>query len=471
MPRSTQAMIDGTTPNGTLLALDLRAIGRGRRSAVLTEHLRDAIRSRTLAAGTSLPASRALAADLGVSRGVVVRAYEQLAAEGFLEARHGSGTTVAEVPAPDGRGSVAIEHRPSNPGLPSGADFPRAAWSRAAHRGLARLTDAELGYGDPAGLARLREELAAHLGRVRAVLAPPQQVVVTNGFAQASRLVADVLLARGIGRVGVEDPGSPGLREQLASTGLECVPIPVDAEGIDSAALAASRVRAVFVTPAHQFPTGIVMSARRRHALLDWARGVGGLLVEDDYDAELRYDRAPVGALQGLGPDVVLHGGSVSKTLAPGIRLGWLVVPDHMVREVTDAKYAADLCRGVIDQATVAELLASGELDRHRRRSAAEHRRRRDRLVAALGRSFPDWTVSGAAAGLHLVVQLAGEEDEEAVAAAAQSIGIDARPLRGYAVHAPTPRALVVGYGHQRADQLERAVAGLARSLGRVSPE
>jgi len=464
MAGSTSTPSDGTTSR-EFLEPDLTGIGRGGQSAALIDHLRAAIRERSLPAGTSLPATRTLAADLGVSRGVVVRAYEQLAAEGYVESRHGSGTVVVPVPELVVAPPRPRARRPSNPGLPSGASFPRAAWSRAAQRGLAQLTDAELGYGDPAGLARLREELAAQLGRIRAVLAPPERIVVTNGFAQASRLIGEVLLARGQQRVGIEDPGSPGLREQLELAGVRCVPVPVDDEGLDTDALRATDLRTVIVTPAHQFPTGVVMSAARRHALLGWAREVGGLVVEDDYDAELRYDRAPVGSLQGLGPDVVLYGGSVSKTLAPGVRLGWLVAPEDLIDELVEAKYAADLSRGVMDQATLAELLATGELDRHRRRSITGYRQRRDRFVVALGAAFPHWEVSGAAAGLHLVVELHDGRDETEVAAAAQAVGLDARPLAGYCVAAVLPPAVVVGYGHQRADELERAVAELRRDL------
>ncbi|HKX70364.1 MAG TPA: PLP-dependent aminotransferase family protein, partial [Acidimicrobiales bacterium] len=354
----------------------------------------------------------------------------------------------------------------SNPGLPSGGTFPRVEWARCAARALATLTDAELGYGDPAGLPHLREELARYLGRVRAVLAPPERVVVVNGFAQASRLVAEVLRGGGTTRIAVEDPGSIGLRDQFTASGLTCVAVPVDGEGMQVDALAASGVRAVVVTPAHQFPTGAVTSPPRRHALLEWARSCGGLVVEDDYDAEFRYDRSPIGALQGLGPDVVLYGGSVSKTLAPGVRLGWLVVPEHLVATYRDAKYTADLARGVLDQATFAELLASGEMDRHIRRMAVEYRRRRDHLVAAVTASLPGWEVTGAAAGLHLVLHPPGGDDE-ALARQAQACGLDARALSRYSLGSPRWPGLVVGYGHQPPARLTAAIEALARALNR----
>jgi GntR family transcriptional regulator/MocR family aminotransferase len=465
VPRSTSGIVDGTT-SGLLLEVDLTGAARGRQAEALADQLRRAVRTGTLPIGTRLPASRSLAADLGVSRGVVVRAYDQLVAEGYLAGRRGSGTIVAGGTDPGPPAPLRPVTRSSNPGLPSGGTFPRVEWARCAARALATLTDAELGYGDPAGLPHLREELARYLGRVRAVLAPPERVVVVNGFAQASRLVAEVLRGGGTTRIAVEDPGSIGLRDQFTASGLTCVAVPVDGEGMQVDALAASGVRAVVVTPAHQFPTGAVTSPPRRHALLEWARSCGGLVVEDDYDAEFRYDRSPIGALQGLGPDVVLYGGSVSKTLAPGVRLGWLVVPEHLVATYRDAKYTADLARGVLDQATFAELLASGEMDRHIRRMAVEYRRRRDHLVAAVTASLPGWEVTGAAAGLHLVLHPPGGDDE-ALARQAQACGLDARALSRYSVGSPRWPGLVVGYGHQPPARLTAAIEALARALNR----
>jgi GntR family transcriptional regulator / MocR family aminotransferase len=465
VPRSTSGIVDGTT-SGLLLEVDLTGAARGRQAEALADQLRRAVRTGTLPIGTRLPASRSLAADLGVSRGVVVRAYDQLVAEGYLAGRRGSGTIVAGGTDPGPPAPLRPVTRSSNPGLPSGGTFPRVEWARCAARALATLTDAELGYGDPAGLPHLREELARYLGRVRAVLAPPERVVVVNGFAQASRLVAEVLRGGGTTRIAVEDPGSIGLRDQFTASGLTCVAVPVDGEGMQVDALAASGVRAVVVTPAHQFPTGAVTSPPRRHALLEWARSCGGLVVEDDYDAEFRYDRSTIGALQGLGPDVVLYGGSVSKTLAPGVRLGWLVVPEHLVATYRDAKYTADLARGVLDQATFAELLASGEMDRHIRRMAVEYRRRRDHLVAAVTASLPGWEVTGAAAGLHLVLHPPGGDDE-ALARQAQACGLDARALSRYSLGSPRWPGLVVGYGHQPPARLTAAIEALARALNR----
>jgi GntR family transcriptional regulator/MocR family aminotransferase len=343
---------------------------------------------------------------------------------------------------------------------------------RSATRALAQLPDADLGYGDPAGHPRLRHELSAYLGRVRALIAPPERVVVVGGFAQASRLMAEMLKDRGILRIGVEDPGSVGLRDQLTQAGLTCLPVPVDGDGVRVDVLARSTLQAIVVTPAHQFPTGVVLSPDRRHAFLRWARDTGGLVIEDDYDAEFRYDRTPVGALGGLGPDVVIHGGSVSKTLAPALRIGWLLLPERLVTAVTDAKYATDLATGTLEQATLAGFIACGEMDHHIRRMATRYCARRDALVTAVTTHLPEWTVTGTAAGLHLVVRPPPGFDEVALAALAQRCGLDARPLGRYAIREPDRTGLVVGYRHRRPDALANGVARLARQPpGRLCPE
>jgi GntR family transcriptional regulator / MocR family aminotransferase len=454
--------------SATMLALSLEDVARSERSEALTSRLRDAVRGGSLPPGTGLPPSRSLAADLGVSRGVVVRAYERLTAEGYLVAVQGRGTMVADLGHVHAGRRMRMRPGPvTNPGLPSGALFPRQAWVRAIEAALASMPDGEFGYGGPEGHPRLRRALSGYLGRVRGLVAPPDRVLVVNGFAQTSRLVADVLVARGVRRIGVEDPGSAGLRDQVERAGLTCVGIPVDADGIDVDALARSGVRAVVVTPAHQFPTGAVLAADRRHELIAWARESGGLIVEDDYDAEFRYDRAPVGAMQGLGPDVVLYGGSVSKTLAPGLRLGWIVAPEAWIGAFVDAKYAADLATSVVDQVALAELIVSGDFERHLRRAAAVYRDRRDRLVTAVAAELPGWQVEGASAGLHVVLRPPPGSgcDEATMLAAGSAAGLDARALRGFALDTQPPAGLVLGYGMQAAASLERSISKFAVSL------
>jgi GntR family transcriptional regulator/MocR family aminotransferase len=244
---------------------------------------------------------------------------------------------------------------------------------------------------------------------------------------------------------------------------MTCVPVPVDDSGIRVDALARSGVTVVVVTPAHQFPTGVVLTPDRRHAILDWARRTGSLIIEDDYDAEFRYDRTPIGALQGLGPDVVVHGASVSKSLAPALRIGWLVLPEHLAPAIAEAKYATDLGTGIVDQATLADFIAAGEMDRHIRRMATHYRSCRNHLVDALDLHLPHWTAAGTSAGLHLVIHLPSGSDEARLAERARYCGLDARPLSHYAVNDSGRNGLVVGYGHQTPKSLAASIADLSR--------
>jgi GntR family transcriptional regulator/MocR family aminotransferase len=443
----------------------LRARGPKAVADSVADALRHAVRAGRLPAGAALPASRTLAADLGVSRGVVVRAYEQLVAEGYLQAHVGRGTTVNPV-RPGAVPTTAPANRaftPSNPGVPALAWFPRAEWLRAMETAMRELPTADLGYGDPRGHPRLRRALAEYLGRTRAVVAPPDRVVVTGGFAQASRLVAEALVRQGFATIGVEEPGSRGLVETLRAGGLDTVPVRVDEHGLDVQALTSTRARAVAVTPAHQFPTGAVLAPERRTALLAWAAATGGVVFEDDYDAEYRYDRAPVGALQGLAPDRVVYGGSVSKTLAPALRLGWLVAPGWLTDSLAEVKHWADIATPVLDQVALAVFLESGGLDRHIRRTAGHYATRRLRLLAAVEQHLPGWAVTGVAAGLHAVLVPAeplpaGAYEEMA----ARCSELDIVPLRAYASAPAGQEGLVVGYGAATPDTIERAVKALA---------
>jgi GntR family transcriptional regulator/MocR family aminotransferase len=435
----------------------------------LTAALRDAIAAGRLAPGTRLPSSRDLAVGLKLSRGVVVGAYEQLIAEGRLVTRRGAGTTVAAAEAaprlpgpPPPSELVQVGFRPLRPGLPDLGMFPRATWRRSYERALAAASDADLAYGDPAGAPALRAELASYLGRVRAARLDADGIVVTTGAAQAFALVAQLLVGLGADAIGLEDPGSPGIRGHLEAHGLRLQPVPVDADGFDVAALERTSLRAVFVTPAHQFPTGVVLAPHRRAALVDWARRTGGLVVEDDYDAEFRYDRDPVGCLQGLAPRAVAYLGSVSKALAPALRLGWLAVPPDHRAAVHARKAAADLGGPVLEQLAFADLLATGGYDRHLRRARRAHRQRRDALVAALGRHLPGVRVGGVAAGLHLVVELPDGVDDVAVAARAHDEGLGPLPLSSTRLGEPGPPGLILGYAGQTPDRLAGAVQRLA---------
>ena len=439
----------------------------------LIDALRDAIADGRLASGTRLPSSRALAADLKLSRGVVVEAYEQLVAEGRLLSRQGAGTVVAELAHdPVGRPAELPARRqivqPLRPGVPDLGMFPRAAWRRVYEKTLAQMADAALDYGDPSGARRLRAELASYLGRVRGARVSPGQMIVTTGAAQGFAVLAAALRASGSTAIGFEEPGSYGVRGHLESHGLRLVPVPVDGDGLDVAALERSGAPAVFVTPAHQFPTGVVLAPARRAALVEWARRTGGLIVEDDYDAEFRYDRDPVGCLQGIAPDAVAYIGSVSKALAPALRLGWLAVPEKWRDAVAERKAWADLGGPVLEQLAFAELLAGGGYDRHLRRARLEHRRRRDALVTALRRHLPGLRISGVAAGLHLVVELPDGVDDEVLAERARAAGLGPLPLSRMRLDGGGPPGLVLGYAANPPGELETAVQALASAYGAV---
>jgi len=434
--------------------------------AQLERRLREAVRAGRLVPGSPLPSTRALARELGVARGVVTEAYTQLAAEGYLVARQGAPTRVAGLasapapaaPAGEAGGRVRFDFRP---GAPDVSLFPRRAWSAALRQALLEAPDARLEYGDPAGAPELRRALAAYLGRVRGVAATPEAIVVTSGVAQGLALAATALRALGARRIGVEDPGSGPIHTQLALNGLEPVPVAVDADGLDVGALERSAAQAVLTTPAHQFPTGVVLAPGRRAELLEWAAARDTFVLEDDYDAEYRYDRPPVGALQGLDPERVLYAGSVSKTLAPGLRIGWLVTPERLAGPIRERKGAADRGTPVLEQLGLAIMIERGELDRHVRRSRLVYRRRRDALIAALARHLPAARPQGAAAGLHVVVHLPDGLDDRAVAAAAAARGLAVATLSDHRI-GPAGPALILGYGRIADAAIDAGIRELA---------
>ncbi|MFJ3204170.1 PLP-dependent aminotransferase family protein [Streptomyces sp. NPDC086989] len=352
-----------------------------------------------------------------------------------------------------------------SPGVPDLTAFPRTAWLQAERRVLAALTPADFGYGNPQGAPALRSAVTGWLARNRGIRADPGEVVIVAGVAQALGLLAHVLRDGGVHTVAVEDPGSLGARQQLEYGRLETVPVPVDDGGLDVGALRASAARAVLLTPAHQFPTGVVLDGERRRELLAWA-AAGGLVVEDDYDAEHRYDRAPVPALRALLPDGVCYAGSVSKLLAPALRLGWLLVPPRLREAVVAAKRYADLGNPVLAQLVLARLMDSGELERHLRLVRRRHRRRRDAMLRAIAAHLPGARVHGAAAGLHLMVTFDGAAfDDTALAAAALALGVKAHPLSWHRMR-PGPPGLVLGYAAGPPGELEEGIALLGRALG-----
>ncbi|MGW1254989.1 MocR-like pyridoxine biosynthesis transcription factor PdxR [Streptomyces sp. NPDC002513] len=452
--------------------LHLEPTGPGVRRG-LTDALREAVRTGRLAPGTRLPSSRSLAADLGIARNTVAEAYTDLVAEGWLTARQGSGTRVGEHAVPPRSDRAAPHPREPGrlpydlvPGQPDLASFPRTEWLRAARRALAAAPHDALGYGDPRGRVELRTALAGYLSRARGVRADPDRIVVCAGFAQGLRLLGEVLRDRGTGSLAVESYGLDVHRTIVERAGLRTVPLPFDDLGTRTDAL--TGVSAVLLNPAHQFPMGGALRSGRRAAVVDWARRTGGLVLEDDYDGEFRYDRQPVGALQGLDPDHVVYLGTAGKALAPGLRLGWMVLPPSLVPEVMAVREGGGWSGGVLDQLTLAEFIASGAYDRHVRAARLRYRRRRDALVEAVSARAPGVRVRGIAAGLHAVLELPpGTEAAVVRAAAWQGLALQGLSRFRHPDAATEPLdALVVGFGTPP----DHAWTGALEALCRVLP-
>jgi GntR family transcriptional regulator / MocR family aminotransferase len=438
--------------------------------AALERSLREAMRSGALRQGVRLPSSRALAAQLGVSRGVTSDVYEQLAAQGLLISRVKAAPVVAGVarsPAPATSREVArpprIDLTPTTPDL---ALFPARRWGAALLDTVRSSPVAAYDYGAPRGERELREALADHLGSTRGVVADPERMVVVSGAAQGIDLLARVLSGRHAQTVAVEDPSLDSQPRRIRLSGLEAVGQPVDGDGFVVDGLNAD---AALVTPAHQFPTGAVLSGVRRRELLSWARSRDALVIEDDYDAEFRYDREAVRALQGLDPDRVVYLGTASKTLAPALRLGWLVLPHWLADESERIKHLLDVSSPVIDQRALARFLRSGEYNRHVRRMRVVYRRRRDALLGAIAEHLPDLTVQGVAAGIHVLLRLPAQIDDEAVAAMAEGDGVRVTPLSRFGISRPAGPGLVLGYGRVTEMALDEAVRTLAGAITRVS--
>jgi GntR family transcriptional regulator/MocR family aminotransferase len=520
MARSKQQALDGSNHSaaGTdssklsgsdFLQLNIAAAPAGGRADLLARELRNAIADRRLGTGTTLPASRVLAAELAVSRGVVTEAYQRLTDEGLLAGQGRRGTVVIagvyagprsssaaagdDVIGTDPRpvGEPSTGTRPTvrtrttvfsgaadnsmfdalrtadaridlTPGAPDLAAFPRAGWLRAERTVLTELPADAFGYPDPQGASTFRRSVAGWLARNRGMSVEEDQVVVVAGVAQALALLARVLRAEGIDRIAVEDPGSRGARLQLQSWGMATPAIPVDGSGIQVDALRNSNARAVLLTPAHQFPTGVVLDGTRRRELQSWAAD-GGLVIEDDYDAEHRYDRPPTPALHSLMPEQVCYTGSVSKLLAPALRVGWLLVPARYQGAIVAAKRETDLGNAVLTQLVLGRMFDSGDLERHLRLVRRRHRGRRDAMVAAIGEHLPDARIHGAAAGLHLTITFPGRTaiSDVAVAVAALEAGIKVHPLSWHRQR-PGPAGLVLGYGASSVSEIADGIRILA---------
>ncbi|MEU8975085.1 PLP-dependent aminotransferase family protein [Streptomyces monashensis] len=439
----------------------------------LASALRDAVRSGRLAPGQRLPASRVLAADLGVSRRLVVDVYEQLTAEGYLTARPGSGTWVSDLATPADSAKEAANqpetHAPRwdlRPGVPSLARFPRRQWRSAWLSAFSGAGDADFGYPHAGGHPRLRKAIAAYLSRTRGVAAAVESTLICAGFTQGLDLLCHALRARGATTVALEDPGLPHRALIIRRAGLTPLPIPVDADGLVVDALPDRGVDAVLTTPAHQFPTGAVLAAHRREALLAWAGRRGAVILEDDYDGEFRFDRRAIGALQGLAPDCVIYLGSTSKTLAPALRLGWLVTPPAFVEALITEKFLTDHGTATLEQLALAEMTTSGAYDRHIRQSRTRYKLQREALEAAVHRHHLPLRLTGVPAGVQTLATLPEGHDSDGIVRRAAAMGVAFDSVTQYHLAPGRPaRSLVIGYGNITPHGIDQAMAALARIM------
>ncbi|TMH65067.1 MAG: PLP-dependent aminotransferase family protein [Betaproteobacteria bacterium] len=441
----------------------------------LERQLRNAVRTGRLRAHTPLPSTRSLAADLDLSRGVVVECYEQLAAEGYFTSKAGSGTRVAAIRTqalrPRVAAAAAAQFRYDFvPGTPDVTAFPRGAWLACLRRAFKSASSEAFRYPDPKGPLVTRSALATYLARSRATVAEEDRVIVCNGFAQGIDLVARLLRSRGVQSVAIENPGFGALARRFRDVGIATESIPIDSGGLVVERLRRTKATAVVVTPAHQFPTGAGMTADRRAALLAWSAQRNALIIEDDYDAEYRYDREPLGALQGLSPNRVIYIGTGSKILSPALRFGWLLAPEAFVSELAVLKERADGGSPTIDHLALAEFLNSGEMDRHLRRMRQIYRHRRDVLMNALQEFLPYLQVGGVAAGLHIMVDLPPGMDEKELVRAAREKSIR---IFGASHYRARPRkdepAIVLGYGCATEPLIRQGIQELARLITRSS--
>lgn len=483
--------------------LDNLALDRDERTAIpvqIARRLRDLMLSGGLGRGARLPSTRRLAALLGVSRTTITAAVDILSAEGFLMARHGSGTYVAALLPADrlhgarpaagerapadgppllsrrGRALVAGAGRPSRgrlftPGLPAIDAFPTGEWRRALARVQRLHGHGLLHMADPLGWPPLRAAIAAYVGPARGVVCSADQVIVLASARQAVALAANLLADPG-DQVWVEDPGYPDAHAALRAAGLVPVPVPVDDAGIDVAAgrAAAPGARIAAVTPSHQYPLGAIMSLERRVALLDWARSAGAAVIEDDYDGEFRYGVRPISALYGLdGGDRVLYVGSFSKAMFPALRLAYLVAPAGLVDAMAAARRTAHSEPPALTQAALAEFVAGEAFTAHIRRMRLLYHARQDQLVAAVRRHLDGvLSVAPSAAGMHLVGRLDPALDDRAVAAAASAAGMGLTALSRYAAGPRHLNGLVLGYAAHDTAALEDGVRQLARIIAAI---
>ena len=430
--------------------------------------IRTQIRTGKLRRESPLPPTRNLAATLGVSRGVVVEAYEQLTAEGYLTAKTGGYTEVAIDPHPEDN-ETPKPTQPPGPridfryGRADPAQFPRSAWVRSINRAIPAAPTERFNYLTGHGAIELRTAIADYLNRVRGTAAHPDRIVITSGYAQAAALLIQTIAKRGAKTLAIEDPSPHDDALPLAeAANLRVAGIPVDENGVQTNNL--PNADAIIVTPSHQWPTGAVLAPERRTQLLHWANETNAIIIEDDYDAEYRYDRAPIGAMQGLAPDRVVYAGTGSKTLAPGLRLGWLLLPTHLVKDISEAKILADRGSPVIDQLAFADFLTHGEFDRYLRKMRPIYKARRDALLTALAKYAPQLEPTGISAGFHLVTWLPPKTKEEEVVKAAAEHDVGVYGLTPYRMTKGRP-GLLFGYAGLTERTITEGIKQLAQAM------
>lgn len=446
--------------------------------------LRQRILQGELSAGHRLPATRELAAQLGVSRNVVLEAYDQLIAEGYLEGRLGAGTYIAQgaywelaspqaVPEqnlPNCSTTAAIDLIDFRSGIPALNHFPRKLWSQLSKRVCANMPSTMLGYGPPEGCAELRFTLAQYLLRTRGVSCHADQIVITSGATQAFSLVPKLLISPD-DKVVIEDPISPEIRHIFSAFGAELYSIPVDERGLQTNLLPSEKPpRYILVTPSHQFPMGSVLTIQRRIELLQFARAVGCYIVEDDYDSEFRYAGAPISSLQGLAPERVIYIGTFSKILSPALRLGYLVLPPTLVERCRYLKRLSDLHTSAFEQLTLARFIQEGHLERHIARMKKLYRQRRNVLKQSLFNHFPNQVkISGDSTGLHLIAEFVKVKFSPAILERVEQQRVRLYPVSMYTLFEEKhQQQAVLGYGNVEITEIEIGIQRLKTALSMI---
>ncbi len=448
------------------------------------DQLRTMILTGVLAAGARMISTRGLAAELGVSRNIVLDAFDQLMAEGFLEARTGAGTFVASGASFQPRDLPAFPAIPTvgfrpfhadqidfRSGLPDLALFPVRTWDRLSRETWAGMTPLDLSYGQPEGRPELRTEIARYIAAYRGVRCHPDQILVTGGTTQAVGIISRLLLGGDRVTCILEDPVTVDIQRITSGFGGRILPVPVDGQGLSVDLLPPrDRPAFVYVTPSHQFPLGVTMPIQRRTRLLEYARERGAYVVEDDYDSEFRYDSPPISSIQGLDPQRVIYVGTFSKTLCPALRIGYVVFPPELVIRGREVKWFTDLHNSSVEQLILARFLREGHFARHVHRMKKAHRALREVLVAALHKRFgPAAEVLGSAAGLHLCARFRGVRFTQALVARIQEAGVRVYPVEEHAIRKGRwADTLILGYGMLTPERIEEGIGALKSCIRSV---